>query len=88
MATKFPAENFSGDRYHGESHRSVDMVGIGPSGKSRRDTGAVDELAPGRQEAGRPYFAWKWGSTRVPRRSITRSAASCGIPGQLTRRMT
>ena len=35
---KFPAENFSGDRYHGVSHRSVDMVGIGPSGKGRRDT--------------------------------------------------
>jgi phenylpropionate dioxygenase-like ring-hydroxylating dioxygenase large terminal subunit len=34
---KFPAENFSGDRYHGISHRSVDMVGIGPSGKGRRD---------------------------------------------------
>src|SRR5262249_40212076 len=32
-----PAENFSGDRYHGVSHRSVDMVGIGPSGKGRRD---------------------------------------------------
>src|SRR2546428_4804820 len=30
---KFPAENFSGDRYHGVSHPSVDMVGIGPSGK-------------------------------------------------------
>jgi len=36
---KFPAENFSGDRYHGVSHRSVDMVGIGPSGQSRRDMG-------------------------------------------------
>jgi phenylpropionate dioxygenase-like ring-hydroxylating dioxygenase large terminal subunit len=35
---KFPAENFSGDRYHGVSHRSVDMVGLGPSGKGRRDT--------------------------------------------------
>jgi phenylpropionate dioxygenase-like ring-hydroxylating dioxygenase large terminal subunit len=34
---KFPSENFSGDRYHGVSHRSVDMVGIGPSGKGRRD---------------------------------------------------
>ena len=34
---KFPAETFSGDRYHGVSHRSVDMVGIGPSGKGRRD---------------------------------------------------
>ena len=34
---KFPAENFSGDRYHNVSHRSVDLVGIGPSGKGRRD---------------------------------------------------
>jgi phenylpropionate dioxygenase-like ring-hydroxylating dioxygenase large terminal subunit len=36
---KFPAENFSGDRYHGVSHRSVDLVGLGPSGQGRRDTG-------------------------------------------------
>ena len=35
---KFPAENFVGDRYHNISHRSVDMVGIGPSGTGRRDT--------------------------------------------------
>ena len=35
---KFPAENFIGDRYHNISHRSVDMVGIGPSGAGRRDT--------------------------------------------------
>src|SRR5204862_4401668 len=34
---KFPAENFSGDRYHNVSHRSVDLVGIGPSGSGRRD---------------------------------------------------
>jgi nitrite reductase/ring-hydroxylating ferredoxin subunit len=34
---KFPAENFSGDSYHNISHRSVDLVGVGPSGKSRRD---------------------------------------------------
>lgn len=34
---KFPAENFSGDTYHNISHRSVDLVGVGPSGKSRRD---------------------------------------------------
>ena len=34
---KFPAENFSGDSYHNISHRSVDLVGAGPSGKSRRD---------------------------------------------------
>ncbi len=35
---KFAAENFAGDAYHNISHRSVDMVGIGPSGKGRRDT--------------------------------------------------
>jgi phenylpropionate dioxygenase-like ring-hydroxylating dioxygenase large terminal subunit len=34
---KFPAENFSGDSYHNISHRSVDLVGIGPSGSGRRD---------------------------------------------------
>ena len=40
---KFGAENFIGDAYHGFSHKSVDMVGIGPSGKGRRD----DERAVG-----------------------------------------
>ena len=34
---KFAAENFAGDGYHNISHRSVDMVGIGPSGMGRRD---------------------------------------------------
>jgi phenylpropionate dioxygenase-like ring-hydroxylating dioxygenase large terminal subunit len=34
---KFAAENFIGDAYHNISHRSVDMVGIGPSGRGRRD---------------------------------------------------
>jgi hypothetical protein len=34
---KFAAENFAGDAYHNISHRSVDLVGIGPSGKRRRD---------------------------------------------------
>ncbi|WP_459618451.1 Rieske 2Fe-2S domain-containing protein [Bordetella sp. 2513F-2] len=35
---KMPAENFIGDLYHDISHRSVDIVGIGPSGgKGRRD---------------------------------------------------
>src|SRR5258708_15364788 len=34
---KFPAENFSGDSYHNISHRSVDLVGIGPAGSGRRD---------------------------------------------------
>jgi len=35
---KFAAENFAGDAYHNISHRSVDIVGIGPSGRGRRDT--------------------------------------------------
>ena len=34
---KFPSENFAGDGAHNISHRSVDMVGIGPSGRGRRD---------------------------------------------------
>ena len=38
---KFAAENFLGDTYHNVSHRSVDMIGIGPSAeagvKGRRD---------------------------------------------------
>jgi phenylpropionate dioxygenase-like ring-hydroxylating dioxygenase large terminal subunit len=42
---KFAAENFCGDTYHNPSHRSVDLIGIGPSAaagvKGRRD----DELA-------------------------------------------
>jgi nitrite reductase/ring-hydroxylating ferredoxin subunit len=39
---KFPAENFSGDSYHNISHRSVDLVGVGPSGRSRRDYSELD----------------------------------------------
>ena len=34
---KFPSENFAGDGAHNISHRSVDIVGIGPSGRGRRD---------------------------------------------------
>lgn len=34
---KFAPTNFIGDVAHVVSHRSVDMVGIGPSGKGRRD---------------------------------------------------
>ncbi len=45
---KLPAENFMGDTYHNPSHRSVDMIGIGPSARSdvkgRRD----NELAKAR----------------------------------------
>ena len=41
---KYAAENFLGDTYHNPSHRSVDLIGIGPSAregvKGRRD----DEL--------------------------------------------
>src|SRR6202008_970007 len=34
---KFPAESSCGHSYHNISHRSVDLVGIGPSGSGRRD---------------------------------------------------
>ena len=38
---KFASENFLGDTYHNPSHRSVDMIGIGPSARAgqtgRRD---------------------------------------------------
>lgn len=38
---KYAAENFLGDTYHNPSHRSVDLIGIGPSARSgargRRD---------------------------------------------------
>lgn len=38
---KYAAENFLGDTYHNPSHRSVDLIGIGPSAeqgvKGRRD---------------------------------------------------
>ena len=39
---KFAAENFVGDFYHGISHRSVDMTGMGPSGRGRRDTRGME----------------------------------------------
>jgi phenylpropionate dioxygenase-like ring-hydroxylating dioxygenase large terminal subunit len=43
---KFGAENFLGDTYHNVSHRSVDLVGIGPSAKhgakGRRDNYGSD----------------------------------------------
>jgi phenylpropionate dioxygenase-like ring-hydroxylating dioxygenase large terminal subunit len=35
---KFPPENFIGDKHHDISHRSADLVGVGPSpGRGRRD---------------------------------------------------
>jgi phenylpropionate dioxygenase-like ring-hydroxylating dioxygenase large terminal subunit len=42
---KLAAENFVGDSLHNYSHRSVDMAGIGPSGKLRRDLTNVERLA-------------------------------------------
>lgn len=38
---KFGAENSVGDMYHNVSHESVDRIGIGPSGKGRRDNEEV-----------------------------------------------
>ena len=51
---KFPAENFSGDRYHSVSHRSVDIVGIGPSGQGRRDMARAQRGALARRVLSRP----------------------------------
>jgi len=73
---KFPAENFSGDSYHNISHRSVDMVGIGPSGSGRRDmrerllarrlqicfTGADLKV-----DAGALARYWRWDPSASPR---------------------
>jgi phenylpropionate dioxygenase-like ring-hydroxylating dioxygenase large terminal subunit len=43
---KFVAENFAGDGLHTVSHRSVDMVGIGPKpGSGRRDEDGEQESA-------------------------------------------
>jgi phenylpropionate dioxygenase-like ring-hydroxylating dioxygenase large terminal subunit len=42
---KFAAENFLGDTYHNPSHRSVDLIGIGPSAMAGRKGRRDDELA-------------------------------------------
>ena len=41
---KFAAENFLGDTYHNPSHRSVDLIGIGPSAQSGTRGRRDDEL--------------------------------------------
>ena len=40
---KFAAENFCGDSYHNPSHRSVDLVGIGPSSAKGGAAGRRDD---------------------------------------------
>jgi phenylpropionate dioxygenase-like ring-hydroxylating dioxygenase large terminal subunit len=45
---KFAAENFCGDSYHNPSHRSVDLIGIGPSARSG-DSGRRDNEYKGGQ---------------------------------------
>ena len=58
---KFAAENFAGDSYHNISHRSVDMVGIGPSGKNRRDTderGAAHRVATSFTDSGHAALSY------------------------------
>ena len=44
---KFAAENFLGDTYHNPSHRSVDMVGMGPSGQRGQSSRRDNEYAGG-----------------------------------------
>lgn len=46
---KFAVENFLGDTYHNVSHRSVDLVGIGPSAR-RGIKGRRDDQNPGGQD--------------------------------------
>ncbi|HXF33313.1 MAG TPA: Rieske 2Fe-2S domain-containing protein, partial [Candidatus Acidoferrales bacterium] len=45
---KLGTENFCGDTYHNVSHRSVDLVGIGPSARSGVK-GRRDQYSPGSQ---------------------------------------
>ena len=67
---KFAAENFLGDTYHNVSHRSVDMIGIGPS-------------APKRARRAGATTSWRRrstsGSTSPPATACT--APSCRRPG-------
>ncbi|MGQ4806741.1 3-phenylpropionate/cinnamic acid dioxygenase subunit alpha [Candidatus Entotheonellaceae bacterium PAL068K] len=58
---KVSAENFAGDGYHNISHRSVDLVGIGPSGRGRRDdervaTQSLNLAFPGRGHCALAYL--------------------------------
>ena len=46
---KWPAENFSGDTYHNISHRSVDLVGAGPSRRSEKPAHGHGELNAARR---------------------------------------
>ncbi len=73
---KFAPENFIGDHYHNISHRSVDLVGIGPSpGRGRRDTEDFESLIIGFPKLGHgvigalPHYAessYKAGYTHNP----------------------
>ncbi len=46
---KFAAENFCGDTYHNPSHRSVDLIGIGPSSAKGGAAGRRDNEYQGGQ---------------------------------------
>lgn len=66
---KFPATNFIGDAAHGVSHKSVNMVGISPSGNGRRDARPEGHYAFGWPDLGhgglgftpRPEEEWTQG---------------------------
>jgi phenylpropionate dioxygenase-like ring-hydroxylating dioxygenase large terminal subunit len=56
---KFAPENFIGDHYHDISHRSVDLVGIGPSaGRGRRDK-ARSNIIMGFPGLGHGVIGWE-----------------------------
>jgi len=66
---KFPAENFCGDSYHNISHRSVDLVGIGPSGSGRRDM--RERLTARRLQIAFPERGHQTGIYLLPRGELT-----------------
>ena len=49
---KFSSENFAGDMYHGISHQSVELIGIGPGGRGQSRQGGIRRGRSG--SSGRP----------------------------------
>jgi len=59
---KFVAENFAGDHYHNISHRSVELVGIGPGGRGDTRHGGMAR-PPLRGITGFPGLGHGWRGT-------------------------
>ena len=79
---KFAAENFCGDTYHNPSHRSVDLIGIGPS---RRKGGTAGGATTNIRAGGTSGSASR--RARRPQRVDAAEPALCrNLPGQQDRR--